>query len=496
MAYGHAENLARIAAGVPAAAADTPASDARPTPQIDPPGPTSETSDARPTAPPWSRLYDREDVRRTLAERDIAGLYRVLNDAGVPQRQIAELTGQSQSEVSEIVKGRRVIAYDVLVRIADGLGVPRGLMGLSYGEPGAYGGQVTVANPSEGVDEDMLRRQAIELGAGLALGAPAAKLAQLLERLELPDPPPVPVPTGLSYVHVTKVQDLTRRLGEDHRAYGPDPEMCSFTAAWATRLLDVPGTEPVKRALKVAVAELHLQAGWAGTDAGLYDQALHHCGRALKLGTEAGDAYCQAVALNRAGLATVEHGDPNEGLKLLQVGTVTALNIPQDEPRAVVVGGSGKAAVQAIALVDSATALADLDEPEKAKAELARSRELWQPNPTDTHGDLDRPAAVLELEQGKLDAAEPFAAASVRRWEGVSRNGRAASAVVLATVYIRAGEPRGLKLAHSAITAAAKLTSFRVRQRLVPLYTALDSRPGSDHRELARIARQVAAMRA
>jgi len=117
MAYGHAENLARIAAGVPAAAADTPAtgpaSETSPTaPPIDPPGPTS---DARPTAPPWSRLYDREDVRRTLAERDIAGLYRVLNDAGVPQRQIAELTGQSQSEVSEIVKGRRVIAYDVLV---------------------------------------------------------------------------------------------------------------------------------------------------------------------------------------------------------------------------------------------------------------------------------------------------------------------------------------------------------------------------------------------
>ena len=82
MAYGHAENLARIAAGVPAAAADTPASDARPTPQIDPPGPTSETSNARPTAPPWSRLYDREDVRRILTERDIGALYGALNDAG------------------------------------------------------------------------------------------------------------------------------------------------------------------------------------------------------------------------------------------------------------------------------------------------------------------------------------------------------------------------------------------------------------------------------
>ncbi len=95
-----------------------------------------------------------------------------------------------------------------------------------------------------------------------------------------------------------------------------------------------------------------------------------------------------SVQRDRAG---AEHGDPNEGLKLLQVGTVTALDIPPDEQRAVVVGGSSKAAVQAIALVDSATALADLDEPEKAKTELARSRELWSPTRADSNGDLDRP---------------------------------------------------------------------------------------------------------
>ena len=44
------------------------------------------------------------------------------------------MTGQSQSEVSEILKGRQVMAYDVLTRIADGLGVPRGYMGLAYDE--------------------------------------------------------------------------------------------------------------------------------------------------------------------------------------------------------------------------------------------------------------------------------------------------------------------------------------------------------------------------
>ena len=129
MSYGHADKIAAIVASTPAAGSEPPS--------IDP------------------RLYDRPEVRPILAEHDIAGLYRALNDAGVPQRRIAELTGQSQSEVSEILKGRRVLSYDLLVRIADRLAIPRERMGLSWwgpdgthaGPDGAYRGEVTVADP-------------------------------------------------------------------------------------------------------------------------------------------------------------------------------------------------------------------------------------------------------------------------------------------------------------------------------------------------------------
>jgi transcriptional regulator with XRE-family HTH domain len=70
-----------------------------------------------------------------LAVRDVAAVYRLLQKHGVSQRQIAALTGQSQSEISEILGGRKVIAYDLLVRIAEGLGVDRGLMGLAHVDP-------------------------------------------------------------------------------------------------------------------------------------------------------------------------------------------------------------------------------------------------------------------------------------------------------------------------------------------------------------------------
>jgi hypothetical protein len=122
------------------------------------------------------------------------------------------------------------------------------------------------------------------------------------------------------------------------------------------------------------------------------------------------------------------------------------------------------------------------------------ARELWHPkNP---YGDPDRVAALLELDRGRLDAAEQLAAASVRRWEGgISELGRTHSGIVLATIHVRAGEPRGLQLAHGAITAVTKLSSVRARRRLEPLVAALESRPGSDHRQLSRMARQIAATR-
>jgi transcriptional regulator with XRE-family HTH domain len=85
------------------------------------------------------RLMAREDMRLALARRDIAGVYRILGRNGVPQRRIAAATEQSQSEISEILKGRRVVAYDVLVRIAERLHVPRGFMGLAYCSHGLEG---------------------------------------------------------------------------------------------------------------------------------------------------------------------------------------------------------------------------------------------------------------------------------------------------------------------------------------------------------------------
>jgi transcriptional regulator with XRE-family HTH domain len=453
-------------------------------------------------------LYRRDDLRRVLAGWDIAALYRFLNDhTKLTQREIAARTGQNQSEVAEILAGRRgpVVNHHVLRRIVGGLDIPAEMMGLSWwgpdgtyhGPDGAYPEGVTATNTPEGVSAEMLRRHLLALGGVTLAGQPVKHLGELLE-LPPAAPEPVPLPTRIFQVHVVKVRDLTQRLRDLSRAYGSDPEVSSAAVRWAQRLLGVPGTEPVTRALRVAVAELQVQAGWAGFDAGLHERAMYHWARALELATQAGDAYLQARALSCAGLATVEHGHPQDGLKMLQCAQVKSWDIPPGHERVAVVGVLPPAAVEACALADSATALDLLGERAAADRALAKSRQLWTPGRTDPSSDLNQVGACLQLARGRLDTAEQYAAASVRRWEGISnQRARTYAGILLATVHVRAGERDGLQLAHAAITQVTKLSSVRARQQyLAPLAVTLEARPDNDAKQLARMAHQVIATQA
>jgi transcriptional regulator with XRE-family HTH domain len=123
-----------------------------------------------------------------LASREIATVrYRLLSKHGVPQRQIAAATGQSQSEVCEILKGRQVQAYDVLVRICEGLGVPREVMGLGFG---AYAVDSPARQPDGEDEADVLRRQfahLLALAGAAVVGTPIPGVGELLANPRMPD---------------------------------------------------------------------------------------------------------------------------------------------------------------------------------------------------------------------------------------------------------------------------------------------------------------------
>lgn len=413
-------------------------------------------------------------------------VYRALVALGVSQSRIAVLVGQSQSDVSEIIKGRVVRDYRLLERIAEGLGIPRELMGLSWwAADGTYCGDVQVVELPEGVSAEMLRRHLLAFGVTTVFGAPIKGLGELVA--ELPHPSGASLPSQLLPVHVEHVRDLSRDLRAALLDRGSNPELSSAAAAWADQLLDVSGPDKLTRELKTAVAELHiLVAGWAGLDAGLYDRALYHYSRGLELATETGDARLQAIALACSGLSMLEQGHPDDGLKMLQLAQVKAWSAPPEHDRKM---------IESCALADSAIAYAALGDTPAAVTTVTKSRHIWSPTRNEPRGDQDYISARLEISRGQFAAAEPFAVASVRRWDGISALRRTHSAIVLSTIHVHTGEPDGLPMAHRAITDVSKLSSVQARTRLRPLVAALESRSGSDAKDLARMARQVATTR-
>ncbi|MGH3772198.1 MAG: helix-turn-helix domain-containing protein [Pseudonocardiaceae bacterium] len=407
-------------------------------------------------------FFDGEEMRAALAARDIGRVYRLLGRLGVSQRQIGELTDQSQSEVSAIVKGCQVCDVRVLERIADGLGVPR-----------AWKRRVVVATASAAVLGPALR------GLG---------------ELALPAGQPLPSRLGMSHVHT--VRAVTERLRGVARYFGGQAGLFSAAATLYTPWMRVPATGVVKAQLAAALAELHTAAGWCCYDSGV--NGMGHFTRALRLADEGRDTYEIANAAWHAGMVLTKTGHPNDALKLFQLGRFQ-LRGPQlgkstpatpraDDPRVPI--------LTARLAGTSAAAYARMGGADEANRCLAEAHDGWEPCDTFERADADFVIAVTQRNLGQLDAAEQFAASAARTYGENHRRYRTAADLVLAEVHVRAGEPRGLTLAHQAIEGVRTLQSAAARQEwLIPLATALEARPGTDHRELARTARQIAETR-
>lgn len=85
----------------------------------------------RPAAPPG--LWERPEMAQALADRDMGTVLRVFRRwTGASQTDIGMLVGVPQPHVSELERGaRKVTTLDLFERFADGLGIPRRLLGLA-----------------------------------------------------------------------------------------------------------------------------------------------------------------------------------------------------------------------------------------------------------------------------------------------------------------------------------------------------------------------------
>lgn len=418
-------------------------------------------------------LYTREGLR-ALTERDVAAVYRMLVAAGVRQQQIAEMVGQSQSEVSEIMSGRQVMGYDLLVRICEGLDVPRGLMGLAYDE------DVPTDDTMGEVDEDVKRRALLAKGSIALFGAPL--LGEVLHIPTRPDTP-TPLPSRLGAADVTAMKNLTHELRMVSRSYGGCGEVLSGVAERSLQLMSVSAPDEVHADLASALAGLHTLAGWSCVDSGLHDNARAHFARALELAVIGANGYQVGSALHHMGIHMRDDEAYNDDLKACQLGLIKLADFP-DSPEIYEMTSWLHA--------ESALAYAAMGKRKEADREIKIAREYQMTNPFDD-ADMDYRTSCVYRKLGRVGPAEAIAASSVRKWtaEGHARRDSVLSDIALATIHTQAGDTSSARLAHTAISNVASLRSGRARAALTPLVEALQARSDSTSRDLAYHARKL-----
>ena len=161
-------------------------------------------------SPEWWRqaaLHGRP-VREILSERDMGALFQFLKTRGWSRAAIASATGLTETRVRAIHQGKQQVAsYDVLERIAAGLGIDRGLLGLAYADGGV------TREPAAPAGADLLRDPSLDpdfVGslAAMAVGSIPRDIARLLP----PAPSPADdVPALVTRAHVGILQEVAER---------------------------------------------------------------------------------------------------------------------------------------------------------------------------------------------------------------------------------------------------------------------------------------------
>lgn len=404
-------------------------------------------------------------MRIALAARDIPTVYKRLKRLGFSHRRLAGLTGQSSSEVTDILNGRQVMAYDLLVRIAEGLNIPRGHMGLAY-DASIVPVEPTSLDEREDTRRDLARAAEVAVGAGVF--DPLSWVRPV--DCELTSPP-----ARIGVAEIEQVEIITGNLGNLDRQYGGGACRDAVLAhlAWAQRLLSADADEAARHRLHVALADLHGLAGWTSFDVGLYRSARRQYARALEQARFSGDPARVAKILYCTGRLHLHQEHPQDALRFFQLGQIAAQE-------------SGCGLAVAMLCVNEAWAYATLgaSHTQLALKSLGRAQDEFARADPDTvpgclrffgRADLSASTGVVQSvlsssvpEYGEVAVASLLSSLS-DRGDDMARS-RTFELTALATVHLREGDVGlGVQAGHEAVGNAERVRSRRVLDRLAPL---------------------------
>jgi tetratricopeptide (TPR) repeat protein len=384
--------------------------------------------DGRAVGLPEAVLAEAE-FQRACRERDFARVFQLARSrGGVYPSQIARWCELTPSRVGEIMAGRRRLAHiDVIERVADGLRIPGGLLGLAHRpwelprvEP------VVVADPVEPQEE-----------AAVGEGDRLDDLLALVDG---------PITRSTLAALESSVQDYWRR-DDQHGGAAMRPAVVGHLR-YVTDLIRRIEQEALLRELRSLAAELARLAGWAYFDARQFSTARTYFRQALTLAQEAGDRAFAANVLACMSLQATYEGEAVQAVALACAA--------QDCARQ----GDGAQLVLSMLHMREAFAHAVLRDPAACHQAIDRSttafgRARAEDSPAwvryfdETKLVVDTGIALARL--GEAARAEPLITEGLRRERVEQRRGRAFHAIWLARTQL---QQRKLEPAcHSATTA-------------------------------------------
>ncbi len=422
--------------------------------------------------PAW---WDEPEMHRALAGRDVSTVYRLLCDDGLTQAQISKLTGQSQSEVSEILNGRRVLSYRVLERIADGLGLPRGHMGLAHadadGNLDTYPGEDRTRDTDEDdqeVDDEMISRRILGMASAALLGGAAVEgLIMQSGASVLGDQGGIRLLSGppgtlsrLSNNDAVWIKAATERFQELDHEFGGAAVYGAAHGLAEQVVGALRSTQEPSRDLTVAASRLCSIAGWSALDSGRKRTFWQCQATALDLSKEAGHTKGVLALVEGSGRAEILSGNHRAAAKLFELVSF------RKKPDAVDWGLLGDAYAP--------------NSPEAARGALRNSKDSEGADTTDAismYGNVSMGLGDYSMAISAFDKVLP------------QRKGRLVvqETSSLAMAYLKSGETaQGVRHAQSAFTMFENVRSIQTTTAVCRLAQVLASQKDSTAQDLAR----------
>jgi transcriptional regulator with XRE-family HTH domain len=264
-------------------------------------------------------IWERPELQDALADQDFRMIFDYLaRHEGLSQHQLAKLLGRSQSQISEIVSGRRVQAYGVIVDFAKRLSIPRGLLGVAYYQDleGARG----VGNGGE-EDESVERRRLLANGAAAVFGGAIYGIGPVTEFILPIRYHTVNTPSRVGIGDVERVRAVTAfsRWLDGHHGGGSCADILCSQLAGFGRLLNAIVQDKVRTPLFCAVGDAYLVAARAQAELGDLKTARALLAKGMELAEEVHDRSLLATVLINVAHLYGRHGDADDGLKFSQL---------------------------------------------------------------------------------------------------------------------------------------------------------------------------------